>query len=434
MPSMTLVKALARAQDMRKHCEATPHLSLYQPAAASAVEVCVSATLFRRRNTVPLAGYAVKKTAGLIDIGAEQPHSGEVYKGLLEFERALDMMRARLDSEATLDQQRANISKALDVARFYRDCSRLKAAVGRSYENLLEIIKNPTEGSSPSKSESALEVASVGILAASTICDAPVLNFLKPALGTVALICETAKTVQGNRQSAAELANHARNVTAHVVDLAAPGCEDAMAPLCSALEETQVFLHSLRKRRRAASWMFARWENDRFARLNDGALDKALYVFSTSEVVRMGAAFRSNAKQLTMIVETVHRLEDNGKQPIRPYTNVDLSACDDWRAKWGTPAWCVGWPRNTPATAAALWMMWFFKNSDTLATEPEALRQHTTAVPPLHVHAVPVFLCARVAALLLGAGCPRWCGRTRKGLSRCDDGCACWVVGSPEKS
>ena len=91
-----------------------------------------------------------------------------------------------------------------------------------------------------------------GILAASAICDAPVLSFLNPALGTVALICATAKvrldyvaylnfastcctqTVQGNRQSAAELASHARIVTpAHVVDLAAPGCEDTMAPLCS---------------------------------------------------------------------------------------------------------------------------------------------------------------------------------------------------------
>ncbi|KAJ7192604.1 hypothetical protein GGX14DRAFT_546472 [Mycena pura] len=313
MPSKTLVKALARAQDMRKHCETTPHLSLYQPATASAAEVCK----LRGRNTASLAGYAVKKTAGLIDIGAEQPHSGEVYKGLLEFERALDMMRARLDFEATLDQQRVKFWKGLDVARFYRDCSRLKAAVGRSYENLLEILKNPTEGSSPSKSECALEVANVGILAASAICDAPVLNFLKPALGTVALICETAKTVQGNRQSAAELANYARNVTAHVVDLTAPGCENAMAPLCSALEETQVFLHSLRKRRRVASWMLARWENDRFTQLNS-ALDRALYVFSTSEVVRMAAIFQDNAKQLTTVVETVHCLEDNGKQHIQP--------------------------------------------------------------------------------------------------------------------
>ncbi|KAJ7192598.1 hypothetical protein GGX14DRAFT_406266 [Mycena pura] len=153
----------------------------------------------------------VKKT-GLIDVGAEQPHSGEVYKGLIEHERALDMMRARLDFEATLDRQRAQaeISKALDVARFYRDCRRLKA--------------------------------------------------------------------------------HLR-----------------------ALEDTQVFLHSLRQRRRIASWMFARWENDRFARLT-GALDKALDVFSTSEVVKMAAVFRNNDKQLTAIVKTLHRLEDNGKQ------------------------------------------------------------------------------------------------------------------------
>ncbi|KAJ7218679.1 hypothetical protein GGX14DRAFT_561025 [Mycena pura] len=264
MPSKTLVKALALAQDMRKHCETTPHLSLYQPAAASAAEVCVSAALVTSRNTASLAAYAVKKTAGLIDIGAEQPHSGEIpFSGLHtdDVDRALDMMRARLDFEDTLDQQRAKISKALDVAN----------------------------------SDSALEVASVGILAASAICDAPVLNFLKPALGTVALY-----TVQGNRQSAVELANLARNVTAHVVDLAAPGCEDAMAPLCS-----------LRQRRRVASCQCAPG-NDRFARLN-GALDKALDV-STSEVVKMAAVFRNNDKQLTAIVETLHRLEYKPRQ------------------------------------------------------------------------------------------------------------------------
>ncbi|KAJ7718569.1 hypothetical protein DFH07DRAFT_784904 [Mycena maculata] len=48
---------------------------------------------------------------------------------------------------------------------------------------------------------------------------------------------------------------------------------------------------------------------------------------------------------------------------------------DDGREGEGRE-WQVGWPRDTDAGAAALWVIWFFEDGDTLRAEPERARRH----------------------------------------------------------
>jgi hypothetical protein len=45
----------------------------------------------------------------------------------------------------------------------------------------------------PTRRENAVEMLSVSLRASTAICEAPLLNFLKPIIGVAALICETAK-------------------------------------------------------------------------------------------------------------------------------------------------------------------------------------------------------------------------------------------------
>ncbi|KAJ7447680.1 hypothetical protein FB451DRAFT_777615 [Mycena latifolia] len=42
--------------------------------------------------------------------------------------------------------------------------------------------------------------------------------------------------------------------------------------------------------------------------------------------------------------------------------------------------WRVGWPQDTDAAAAALWVLWFFEGWDTLRAEPEAARRALMAL------------------------------------------------------
>ncbi|KAJ7691429.1 hypothetical protein B0H17DRAFT_1331097 [Mycena rosella] len=81
------------------------------------------------------------------------------------------------------------------------------------------------------------------------------------------------------------------------------------------------------------------------------------------------------------------------------------------------PAWYVGWPRDTAAGAAALWILWFFEGGDTLRAETEparrafmalllpfvvALFRYPSTLCPPHHYSVP--LLPAVASAALGAG------------------------------
>ncbi|KAJ7194432.1 hypothetical protein GGX14DRAFT_576380 [Mycena pura] len=96
------------------------------------------------------------------------------------------------------------------------------------------------------------------------------------------------------------------------------------------------------------------------------------------------------------------------------YADTGPHSFDEWRAEWGNPVWRVGWPRDTRVAAAALWVLWFFESKDTLAAEPEALRQHimalllpfvcapfryASALAPPHHYSVPL-----LPGVLAGAG------------------------------
>ncbi|KAJ6550095.1 hypothetical protein B0H19DRAFT_1378753 [Mycena capillaripes] len=53
---------------------------------------------------------------------------------------------------------------------------------------------------------------------------------------------------------------------------------------------------------------------------------------------------------------------------------------EDYHPEHHTPAWRAGWPRDTEGVAASLWVLWFFEDGDTLASEPEPLRLHLMAL------------------------------------------------------
>jgi len=168
--------------------------------------------------------------------------------------------------------------------------------------------------SSASRTECILEIAILGTRAADAICEIPVLNMLKPAVGMVALICDTAKTVRSNRKAALELASHAQDVTNLIVDRATAlygdpkdGPVQSLAPLCRTLKDVHAFLKILQSRRwRVVPWLLATKDQDRFAELNS-ALDKALSLFSCSESIGTAEILRDNTQTL---VATVHCVED----------------------------------------------------------------------------------------------------------------------------
>ncbi|KAF7337317.1 hypothetical protein MSAN_02257000 [Mycena sanguinolenta] len=77
----------------------------------------------------------------------------------------------------------------------------------------------------------------------------------------------------------------------------------------------------------------------------------------------------------------------------------------EYRQEWKEPAWRVGWPRDAEATAAALWVLWFFESDETLRAEPEHLRRllmnlfrplvaapfrYASALAPPHHYSVPL--------------------------------------------
>ncbi|KAJ7126097.1 hypothetical protein C8R44DRAFT_119799 [Mycena epipterygia] len=152
---------------------------------------------------------------------------------------------------------------------------------------LLGTSEKSSTSSGISRSDCILELASLSTRTAGAICEAPVLNFLKPAVGIAELICDTAKSVKSNRDAALDLAKHASAVTRCIVERASAtdGASiakdgEALKILKLALEDVQSYLTFLRdRRRRVISWILANQYKERFAQLN-GALDKALSMFS----------------------------------------------------------------------------------------------------------------------------------------------------------
>ncbi|KAJ7640690.1 hypothetical protein DFH06DRAFT_1334408 [Mycena polygramma] len=332
MSANMLQKSLTTAEALRTRCQTEPDLNAYQPLVTSAVEVCVSAAPECRKKLSSLAAHAVKKTAALMEDGVNFPMTPERQQGLESFERALDSIRRYI--KLIPEQGSSKSSKyRFSAIKFDGKSSRLKGSLNAAYK-AIERPKKSTSArcSGASRTEYIIEIATIGTQAARAVCDVPVpgLAFGKPAVAMVALICQTAKTVNGNRTAAEALARHAQNVTESIVaraDTAMHG--ESLAELCRALQQVQDFLTILQNRRRVTSWVFAVKDKDRFIGL-DSALDRALQVFAASESIGATKIVRGNSQQLITIGATVLSSVHRVRLVSSHHSGIDEQAGDTY--------------------------------------------------------------------------------------------------------
>ncbi|KAJ7890257.1 hypothetical protein B0H13DRAFT_2666032 [Mycena leptocephala] len=278
------------------------------------------------KASLPVA-HAVKTTGALVKL----PLSPERRQGLDRFERYLESMhmscvlmilildpiRRHIESIPEPGTKSAKYRFPVSSFKFLRESARLKGELDRACKNLHASPKpNPTL-SPDSRNECIVEIAAIGTRGAGAICEIPVLNLLRPAVGMVGLICDTAKAGNSNRAASRALARHAQDVTSYIVvrttALLGETHADSLTALHLALKEVQAFLVLLQSRRRATSWILASKDKDRFTEFN-GALDRALAVFP--EIIETAERMRASTQELTALVAMVHRVEDDVKRTM----------------------------------------------------------------------------------------------------------------------
>ncbi|KAF7374561.1 hypothetical protein MSAN_00340700 [Mycena sanguinolenta] len=296
---MSLNESISRAEALCPQCAATPNLSPFQPIAVSAVEVCraaaanlVGSHTARIHN---LTAYTLSETERAIN-GIEMvplPLSEDTVRILKRIEGKLDEIRRAIE-QLPIRSKKGNIAKGY---AFNRETSRLEKELKALVDAFLKI----TYKSQAAEGISSVELANFSIQAASAICEAPVLNFLKPVVGIAGMIAETAQTVKSNRAAAIALAAHSSMVTKsiaeHAATLGQDGCNDeAFMALKSLLLDIHLHLTDLQKprRRHVRSWITANKERDRIVELNRG-LDKALTLFTSTNVLSTHADVREIA-------------------------------------------------------------------------------------------------------------------------------------------
>ncbi|KAJ7256286.1 hypothetical protein C8J57DRAFT_1472997 [Mycena rebaudengoi] len=291
-------------------------MSVYQPIAVSALEICVAVGSSTDTKLMKLALYAVDETALLLNSSQVGPVPPEFLALLEAYERILDDIRRHIENAQISTNKRENLFSR------HMSSSRLK----NELKNQLKTMLHGGQLAPPTSRENTVEILSVSLRASAVICEAPPLNFLKPIVGLAALICETAKTVKSNRDAAEELAKRAISVTNCVVERASKTeifldtNEDALNGLKGALEDVHSYLMFLEKRRRAMSWLLTTQEKDRVAQLNAG-LDRALSLFMTTCVLSSNECLRSsnelvrsNTIQLDLLASTVKQLDGGMSQ------------------------------------------------------------------------------------------------------------------------
>ncbi|KAJ7497765.1 hypothetical protein FB451DRAFT_243057 [Mycena latifolia] len=310
-----LAQSMASAEDLRRFCATTSSMNSYQPIAASAVEACAALASSKTHKADKFAAYIVDRTALLINTMSHVQISPEIIKSLGMFEQKLDAIRRHIEQ---MPVQSGKKAKLLLGYKFKRETRRLKAELENHLYDLISMGSACSPSRSTSRSECVLELISLTTRAAGAICEAPVLNFLKPVVGIAALICDTAKCVKSNHDDATELAKHASMVTKCIVDRASsmdPATTannvGALETLKLALEDIQAYLTFLGKpRRRLAPWIFATREKDRFVQLN-AALDKALAMFSSTKILSTAEDVRATTAQIDIVLSTVERLDSD---------------------------------------------------------------------------------------------------------------------------
>ncbi|KAJ7256324.1 hypothetical protein C8J57DRAFT_1721502 [Mycena rebaudengoi] len=315
-PPTRLDEASATARQWCTICQTSPRMSVYQPIAVSALEICVAVGSSMDTKLMKLALYAVDETALLLNSSQVGPVPPEFLALLEAYERILDDIRRHIENAQISTNKRGNLFSR------HMSSSRLK----NELKNQLKTMLHGGQLALPTSRENTVEILSVSLRASAAICEAPPLNFLKPIVGLAALICETAKTAKSNRDAAEELAKCAINVTNCVVERASKteifldANEDALNGLKRILEDVHSYLIFLNKRRRAMSWMLATQEKDRVAQLNAG-LDRALSLFTTTCVLSSNECLqssnelvRSNTIQLDLLASTVKKLDGEMSQ------------------------------------------------------------------------------------------------------------------------
>ncbi|KAJ7512629.1 hypothetical protein B0H11DRAFT_2182027 [Mycena galericulata] len=310
---LSVAQLEANAKDLRTICETTPGMNAVQPIAASAVEICsAAATLVGNKlDGTKLSGDVVNQIEFLINRIAQVPLSPEICHALAIYEEKLDAIRRHFENMSVPPRKKA---KFLSALKLKRETSRLKADLKSHLRVIVAICdgKSADAKKSALRSEDILEVVSLGARVVGAVCDAPVLDAIKPVVGVLYLICETAKCVKSNREAALDISARASTVTRSIVERAAMDSAadpEALNALKLALEDIQSYLTLLKKsRHRSFSWILANQERDRFARL-DVALDKAVALFSATQALRTAGDVRVNAHTTAALVTTVGRLD-----------------------------------------------------------------------------------------------------------------------------
>ncbi|KAJ7134063.1 hypothetical protein C8R43DRAFT_640005 [Mycena crocata] len=235
-------------------------------------------------------------------IGKNQVVSPEFSKHLVLFDRTVDNIRRHIEDVTRRSQ-------LFPTYRRMRSCGHLKSELEDHLETLLHLLAQPASSTAP-QSQCIMEVLNLAARTSAAICDAPMLNFLKPVFNLTAIICETAKTVKSNREAAIDLAEHANRVTHCIIDRVSVGERPkAFRVLNSTLEEIRVYLASLQKRRRMSRWITASEQKDRFTELNR-ALDQALSLFSTTTTLAVHEELQANATEIRSVGCSVRRIDE----------------------------------------------------------------------------------------------------------------------------
>ncbi|KAF7374581.1 hypothetical protein MSAN_00342700 [Mycena sanguinolenta] len=322
---MSLHGTTSRADALCTRCATIPGMNTFQPIVASTVEVCHAAENLaanahhnHRARMKKLATSAVDETERAVN-GMEMmplPLSEDTVRILERVKGKLDDIRRAIEQMHT--RSKGKLLKDSTVDRETRCLEKkLKALV----DALLKGIHKPSgaEGISPG------ELANFTIRAASAVCEAPVLNFLKPVAGIAEIIAETAQTVKSNRSAALQLAAHSSMVTKAIAEHAAtlgldgfPAHSEALVALKSVLSDIHLYLTDLQKprQRRITSWIMAKKKKDRIQELNQG-LDKALTLFTTTKVL----STHTEVREIATLVRASSSVEEIATQ-VRLNTDV----------------------------------------------------------------------------------------------------------------
>ncbi|KAJ7779051.1 hypothetical protein B0H16DRAFT_802926 [Mycena metata] len=321
MASNVAVKAMNKAQILRTMCATTLDKTLYLGLADRLVEICAVAAPDSRKAATELVLFAVKKTESLVENGVDTQLPPKVLEGLEKYESTLVAIRTHIES---IPEQSTKARKLrLSTLAFRLETEHLQGKLSRVHKSLMKLSAKPQ--SSASRNEHILETVSFTTRVAAAIVEIPVLNLAKPVVGMTALICDTAKVVNSNREAAIELAEHAKNVTNSIVARATAGDENSLEVLRGTLDTVQTFLDTWKDGHgRVASLVFATKDKDQFASLHL-ALDRALQVFTSSETIKAVDIVRTHSEDFATIKATVTSVGEDVKRVVVKRRRTQLS-------------------------------------------------------------------------------------------------------------